>query len=118
MTDLFTRIQVLARSALAWLTLLSAVLVALAQQLEGVHGVPEWVTRTLATVIPVLGVIIVQVRSVTPVEPDQRGLLPPQGPAVATTDAPKVKDVGLGLVELLVGGAVLILLAWLLFRRG
>lgn len=26
-------------------------------------------------------------------------------------------DVGLGLVELLVGGAVLILIAWLLFRR-
>lgn len=79
---LFKRIQVLANSAIAGLTAMLAILVALAQQLEGFAGVPEWVTRVLASVIAVLTVAVLQVRRVTPVDDSQKGLLPPKGPAV------------------------------------
>jgi len=85
-SDLLTRARVLATSALSWLTAISAVLVVLAQQLEGVAGVPEWLTRTLASAIAVIGVIILQVRRVTPVDDADKGLLPPKGPAVETVD--------------------------------
>ncbi len=80
--DLLKRAQVLATSAIAWLSAISAILVVLAQQLEGVAGVPEWLTRTLASTIAVIGVIILQVRRVTPVDDSDKGLLPPKGPAV------------------------------------
>lgn len=97
MSDLLTRIRVLATSALSWLTAISAVLVVLAQQLDIVSvvgvDVPEWVPRVLASVIAVIGVIIVQVRGRTPVSdslswsaPD-KGLLPPKGPAIPAGDA-------------------------------
>src|SRR6185436_5727019 len=76
------RAQVLATSAIAWLSAISAILVVLAQQLEGVAGVPEWLTRILASTIAVIGVIILQVRRVTPVDDSDKGLLPPKGPAV------------------------------------
>jgi len=82
LADLLKRAQVLATSAIAWLSAISAILVVLAQQLEGVAGVPEWLTRTLASTIAVIGVIILQVRRVTPVDDSDKGLLPPKGPAV------------------------------------
>ena len=80
--EFLKRAQVLATSAIAWLSAISAILVVLAQQLEGVAGVPEWLTRTLASTIAVIGVIILQVRRVTPVDDSDKGLLPPKGPAV------------------------------------
>lgn len=43
---------------------------------------PEWLTRTLASVIAVIAVVILQVRRVTPVSDSDKGLLPPKGPAV------------------------------------
>jgi len=86
--DLFTRARVLATSALSWLTATSAVLVVVAQQLDVVSvvgvDVPEWAPKVLASVIAVIGVIILQVRRVTPVDDADKGLLPPKGPAVET----------------------------------
>lgn len=100
---LLTRARVLATSALSWLTAISAALAVLAQQLDGVAGVPEGVTRALASAIAVLGAIILQVRRVTPVDDDQKGLLPPKGPAVEVDrDAmgPDVRrDAGLSFIE-------------------
>lgn len=82
LSALLTRVKVLASSALTYLTAISAILVALAQQLEGVAGVPSWLTRLLASAIAVIGVVILQVRRVTPVNDADKGLLPPKGPAV------------------------------------
>jgi hypothetical protein len=84
--DLLKRAQVLATSAIAWLTVIVAVLTAISQQLEGVVGVPEWLTRILASAIAVIGVIILQVRRVTPVPDESKGLLPPKGPATPVLD--------------------------------
>lgn len=79
---LLKRAQVLATSVLSWLTAASAVLVVLAQQLEGIAGTPEWVTRLVASAVAVIATAIAQVRRVTPVGVVDRGLLPPKGPAV------------------------------------
>lgn len=84
---LIKRIQVLATSAIAWLTVAVAVLTAGAQALDGVAGVPPVVTQWLARAIAVLTVIILQVRRVTPVDDKDKGLLPPKGPAVPAGDA-------------------------------
>lgn len=100
LSDLFVRVRVLATSALSWLTAISATLVVLAQQLDGVAGVPEWATRFLASAIAVIAAITLQVRRVTPVDDSQKGLLPPKGPAVEVIPA-NPRDDGLGLIEVL-----------------
>lgn len=99
LSDLFVRVRVLATSALSWLTAISATLVVLAQQLDGVAGVPEWATRAIASAIAVIAAITLQVRRVTPVDDSQKGLLPPKGPAVDVVANPR--DDGLGLIEVL-----------------
>ena len=98
------RAQVLASSALSWLTAISATLVVLAQQLNGIAGIPEGVTRALASVIAVLGVIILQVRRVTPVADADKGLLPPKGPAVVApnTQAPDGGEINVSVLLLVV----------------
>jgi len=116
---LFERAKVLLKSALAWLTVIAAVLTYVLQQIKDVDGVPPWLLKSLTTVAGVVAIIIVQVRRVTPVSPDQRGLLPPQGPATPTLDAEGEiyqPDAGLTLIELIVGGAVLIVIAYFLLR--
>jgi len=113
MSDLFTRIRVLATSALSWLTAISAVLVVLAQQLEGVGAVPEWVTRAIATAIAVIGAAILMVRRVTPVDDADKGLLPPKGPAVETVAGDVVDrgDVTLSLLFRLLALAAFVVVA-------
>ena len=96
------RIQVLATSALSWLTAISAALVILAQQLDGVAGVPEWATRAIASAIAVIATITLQVRRVTPVAPADMGLLPPKGPAVEALPAKDVGQIGLAVLFLVV----------------
>lgn len=82
------RAQVLATSALSYLTTISAVLVVLAQQLDSIAGAPEWLTKLVAQAVIVVTAITLQVRRVTPVDDSQKGLLPPKGPAVAVEDVP------------------------------
>lgn len=96
------RAQVLAGSALTYLTAASAVLVTLAQQLEGIAGTPEWVTRALASVAAVLTAVILQVRRVTPVADADKGLLPPKGPAAEADPDRDVGEVGLSTLFLVV----------------
>lgn len=98
-----TRARVLATSAVAWLTAAGATLVVLAQLLEGIGGVPEWVTRAIATAVAVIGTITLQVRRVTPVADEQKGLLPPKGPAVEVVANPVDRgDVTLSMLFLIV----------------
>lgn len=94
---LLKRAQVLATSVLSWLTAISAVLVVLAQQLNGLAGVPEWATRAIASAIAVVGIAIAQVRRVTPVANADKGLLPPKGPAVPAQQL-DAGQVGIGLL--------------------
>lgn len=99
-----TRARVLATSAVAWLTAAGATLVVLAQLLEGIGGVPEWVTRAIATAVAIIGTITLQVRRVTPVADVDKGLLPPKGPSVETVTStgeihdPDVGDINIGLL--------------------
>lgn len=96
---LAVRIRVLATSALSWLTAISAALVVLAQQLDGVAGVPEWATKAIASAVAVIATITLQVRRVTPVADAQKGLLPPKGPAVEVAGAPVDRgDINVGLL--------------------
>jgi|KBSMisStaDraftv2_1062788.scaffolds.fasta_scaffold248459_1 uncharacterized integral membrane protein len=91
LSDLMTRIKVVATSALAWLTAIAAVLTVVAQQIKDVAGVPDWVTQFVTGALAVITVIIFQVRRVTPVPDELKGLLPPKGPAV---DIPPPADRG------------------------
>lgn len=84
---LLKRIQVLATSALSWLSALLAILIGLSQQLEGIAGVPESVTRLLASAIAFITIVVFQVRGRTPVADEDKGLLPPKGPAVPAGEA-------------------------------
>lgn len=114
------RAKVLLKSALAWLTIIAAILTGVSQQLKEIGGVPAPVLRWVTTVAAVLTIVVFQVRQHTPVAPDQRGLLPPQGPATPTVDAEGEvfqPDAGLALIELLVGGAILIVFAYFLLVR-
>ena len=95
---LLKRAQVLATSALTYLTAISAVLVVLAQQLESVGGAPEWLTRAVASAAAVIAVAIAQVRRVTPVADVDKGLLPPKGPAAEADPNRDVGEVGISLL--------------------
>lgn len=87
MNDLVTRIRVLVTSVIAALSALLAILVVISQQLENFPNVPDWITKLVGAAIAVIGVTILQVRRVTPVDDSQKGLLPPKGPATPTIDA-------------------------------
>lgn len=118
MTDFITRAKTLLKSVLAWLTIIAAIATGLAQQLKGVDGIPAPVLQWVTTAAAVLTIVVFQVRQHTPVDESQRGLLPPKGPATPTLDADAnvhVPNAGLALIELLVGGAILIALAYVLF---
>jgi hypothetical protein len=80
--EFLKRAQVLATSAIAWLTAILAILIAVANELGKFGDVPTWVTKGLASIIAVLTVAVFQVRRVTPVDDSDKGLLPPKGPAV------------------------------------
>lgn len=100
---LLKRIEVLATSALSWLSALLAILIGLSQQLEGIAGVPESVTRLLASAIAFITIVVFQVRGRTPVADEDKGLLPPKGPAVETVDGTPVErrdrgDINAGLL--------------------
>lgn len=109
---LYKRAQVLATSALSWLTAIAAVLAVVAQQLNTIAGVPQSVCRAVASAIAVLGAIILQVRRVTPVADADKGLLPPKGPAVeAVPNDPDRGDIGLSMVFRLLALACFIVVA-------
>jgi hypothetical protein len=119
MNDLVARIKVVAKSVLAWLTVIAAVLAAVAQELKDVDGIPAPVVQWLVTAAGVLTIVVFQVRAHTPVDVSQQGLLPPKGPGTPTLDADGQvhdPDAGLALIELLVGGLILLVIAYLLFR--
>lgn len=118
MNDTVARIKTLLKSALAWLTIIAAILTGLAQQLKDVDGIPAPVVKWLVTAAAVLTIVVLQVRQHTPVDETQRGLLPPKGPATPTLDATGQvhdPDAGLSLVEVLVAAAIILFAAWVLF---
>lgn len=119
MIDFITRVKTIAKSVLAWLTIIAAIATGVAQQLKDVEGIPAPVLHWVVTIAAVLTIVVFQVRQHTPVDISQRGLLPPKGPATPSLDANAevhVPNQGLALIEFLVGGAILIVLAYLLFR--
>lgn len=107
---LLKRVQVVATSAVAWLTAVSASLVVAAQLLDGIGGIPEWVTRGIASAVAVIAAVTLQVRRVTPVADADKGLLPPHGPAA---EADPNRDVGLSFIEvvLIIVAAAVVLIA-------
>ena len=115
LSDLITRIKVVLTSALAWLTATAAVLTYVLGQLEGIAGVPEWLVRSLTIVLGVITVIIFQVRRVTPVPDELKGLLPPKGPAV---DIPPPANNGQSTIIVVVCVLLIIVLAMIIFGVG
>lgn len=112
-TELITRVKVVLKSAITWLTIAAAVLTFVLQELKEVEGVPEWVTRYLASALGVITFIVLQVRAHTPVDDSQKGLLPPKGPGTPTLDAQGTvhdPDAGMSLVE----GLIVVLVVFLL----
>ena len=85
MTDLFAqleelwaRAQVVLTAAVTWLVIAAAVITIIADELAKVLPAP-WSDRISAwaiTILGVLGAVITIIRRVTPVRPEERGLLP------------------------------------------
>lgn len=114
---LYKRAQVLATSALTWLTALLAVLIVLSQELGKFGDIPSSVTKIIASAIAVLTVAVFQVRRVTPVGDEDKGLLPPKGPAVPAGDV--ANDVGeINLSTLLLVVAFVCLVIFTLIAHG
>lgn len=82
MNDFLARVQVMATTFVTWAVIVSAGLSGAAAALQSTEGVPgaakaaAWLTAALGAV----GNAIRIVRSVTPVAPEQRGILPPEKP--------------------------------------
>lgn len=118
MNALIVRIQVLAKSLLAKLTALLAILVVASQQLPTFPDAPAWIQRDLVSAIAMLTVAIAQVRKHTPVDDSQVGLLPPKGPGTPTIDATgavHVPDTGSTTVHVILAVIAIVCGALILF---
>lgn len=133
LNDLYLRLWALLSSWLTWLTIACAVLVELSHQLNGIAGIPKSYTILLARAIVILTAVITQVRTHQKSTSAGRGLLnadpilvadptrssdkvtvlvPQKGPG-----GPTPVDQGLALIELLVGGVILILFYYFIVVR-
>lgn len=80
MTETLARVRVVATSAVTWLQVVAAVLVIAAEEIaKAVPEISDDVTTVVVRVVAVLGAAVAIIRRVTPVLPDERGLLPAGG---------------------------------------
>lgn len=83
MTEFLAKVRVVASAAVTWLVIAEGVLLAVVA--EVVPQLPEpWGSRVgtfVASALAVLATAIVIIRRVTPVEPEERGILPQSPPA-------------------------------------
>lgn len=77
--ELGPRIKVVLTAALTWLFVIQAILLVAAEQIAPLIPAPwsDQVSAFLLTALSVVGVAILAIRRVSPVVPDERGLLPP-----------------------------------------
>lgn len=76
------RIKVILTAAVTWLVVLATVLTIVAGELQDQGGDFAPVVAWIARIITVIGVVVTIIRRVTPVLPQQRGLLPVAGTRV------------------------------------
>ena len=74
------RIKTVAKAAVTWLVIGGAVLSIVASELAGALGADHVAVQYATTAATALGVALAIIRQVTPVLPDQRGILPKGGP--------------------------------------
>lgn len=88
--QLGAKIKVIASSAVTWLTFAVMALTMFSEEIAAVLPTDTDVTAWIAKAVVWLGAAIAIIRRVTPVIPEERGILPqsPPPPAVEITDAP------------------------------
>ena len=80
MSNVLARARVVATSVVTWLQVIAAVLVIAAEEIaNAVPEISDDVTTVVVRVVAVLGAAIAIIRRVSPVLPDERGLLPAGG---------------------------------------
>ena len=80
MSNVWQRVQVVATSAVTWISTASFVVVVLAEEISKVVAPDsaETVTRVSVRIVALLGAVVAIIRRVSPVAIADRGLLPPQ----------------------------------------
>jgi small neutral amino acid transporter SnatA (MarC family) len=79
MSNFIARTKVVLSAAVTWLVVAAAVLAIIAEELAKVlpDGPGQAVARVLGIALMAIGCAIAIIRRVTPVLPDERGILPP-----------------------------------------
>lgn len=94
MSRTIAKIRVVLSAAVTWITVASGVVVIVADEAAKVlpSGAAEDVAAVAVRVVAVLGAAVAIIRRVTPVLPDQRGLIPPSSGLVDRDGNPIPKE--------------------------
>lgn len=92
--QLVPKIKVIASSAVTWLTFAVVVLTMFSEEIAALLPAESDVTTWIATAVVWLSAAIAIIRRVTPVIPEERGILPQSPPPVETVDPDAPLDEG------------------------